>query len=335
MPRAPIREVENVHRRLFLKSASALVLACSAWSVRAAHRWRIGFLAAGGAKDEASVLEEFGQGLHARGYVDGQNLVIESRYAEGRLETLPGMAEDLGSLRVDVSFASSTLAGRAAQRATKSIPIVFTNVSDPVGSGLVESLPRPGGNVTGTMDQGVDVTSKRLDVLKQAVPPLKRLAALGYPADPLWEPTWQEAQTAARRLRIDIVAIPVAMPDEIDLELAKIGSRVDALFVAPQVFFWIHRRRIIEWAKQAKLPAVYELRDYVLDGGLMSYGPVLPALYRNAARQVDAILKGTRPADIPVEQPTKFELVVNLGTAKAIGLTIASEFLLRVDEAIQ
>jgi putative ABC transport system substrate-binding protein len=301
---------------------------------RPAKTWRIGYLTVGAPKDEAADLEEFRKGLRALGYVEGQNLDLELRYASS-VDALPNLVEELLRAKVDLILASSTPAARAAQRGTRSIPIVFAGVSDPLGSGLVRSLRQPGGNVTGTMDQGVDVSGKRLDLLKQVVPRLKRVAELGYPNDPLWRPASQEVKRAARQLGIDLVPVSVEVPEEIDLAVARVASQVEGLFVTPQVFFWVNRQRLIAAAAQAKLPAVYEFEDYVVDGGLMSYGPVFPVLYRNAARQVDTILKGAKPASVPVEQPTEFKLAVNLRTAKAIGLTLSREFLLRVDKAIE
>jgi putative ABC transport system substrate-binding protein len=301
----------------------------------AGEAWRIGYLSPAGPKDDAPESQAFREGLRALGYIEGQNVLIEFRYSGDRLEALPALAEELVHLKVDVILASSTAATVAAKGVTTSIPIVFAGVSDPVGSGLVASLPRPGGNITGMMDAGVDVVGKRLDLLKQLVPRLKRVAALGNPEDTLWEPVWREAQVAGRQLGIDLVPVPITAGHQLEIAFKVLGSRVQALFVAPQPAMFVHRRRIIELAALARLPAVYEFRTYVADGGLMSYGPNYPALYRKAARHVDRILKGARPADLPVEQPTEWALVINLKTAKALGLTIPGSLLLRADELIK
>ncbi len=187
----------RISRRLFLASAGSLILVCRAGVTQSAKAWRIGFLTPGTTKDAPPYLQAFREGLRALGYIEGQNILIERRFAEGRLEVLPALAEELVQLKVDVIFAGSTPATRAAKGATTSIPIVFTCVSDRVGSGLVTSLSRPGGNITGMMDQAVDLTGKRLDLLKQLVPRLKRVAALGHPASTLWEPTWRDKQPRA------------------------------------------------------------------------------------------------------------------------------------------
>jgi putative tryptophan/tyrosine transport system substrate-binding protein len=286
-------------------------------------------------KDRTPYLEAFREGLRALGYIEGQNILIEHRSAEGRLEELPALARELANLKVDVIYAPSTNAALAAKEVTNSIPIVFVGPSDPVGSGLVTSLSRPGGNVTGMTDAGIDLTGIRLDLLKQLIPRLKRVAALGDPGSTLWEPTWREAQAAARQLQIEIVPVLIATPSQLESAFAKLDRGVEALFVAPLPIFWVHRRRIFELASRARLPAIYEWRTFPDDGGLMSYGTDYVALNRKAARHVGRILKGAKPADLPVEQPTEYELVVNLKTAKALGITIPQSVLLRADEVIR
>ena len=316
--------------------AGAVTLICAHWAgatQRPAPR-RIGYLAAGGETDQAPYYESFRQGLKAHGYIEGENILIEARYSGNRLEALPGLAEELVRLKVDLILSSTTAATRAAKQATSSIPIVFAGVSDPVGSELVVSFPRPGGNITGVMDAGVELTGKRLALLQELLPRMKRVGVLGNPGDTLWEPVWKEAQAAARQLRIEAVPVPITTPDQLDTAFRQLRSRVDALMVVPQPFCWVHKREIIEFALRAKLPATYECKGYVVDGGLMTYGPVYPALYGQAARLVDRILKGARPADLPVEQPTHFELVINRRTADAIGLTIPRLLLQRADEVI-
>ena len=322
-------------RRLFLISAGTLILVHRTGAQQSAKVWRIGYLSRGGPSDSPHDVEDFREGLRMLGYVEGQNVLIELRFAEGRLEAFPALAEELVRLKVDVIVAPWTPAALAAKEATSSIPIVFVVVSDPVGNGLIASLAHPGGNITGTTDVGVVLAAKRLELLNQLVPRLRRVAALGHPADTVWESTWREAQAAARQLRIDLVPVLVTTPDQLETAFAGLNRRVQAVFVAPQLLFAVHRRKVIDLASLARLPAIYEARRYPDAGGLMSYGANYRVLYRNAARYVAKILKGARPADLPVEQPTDYELVINLKTAKALGLTIPQSVLLRTNEVIR
>ena len=322
-------------RRLFLISAGTLILVHRTGAQQSAKVWRIGYLSRGGPRDSPHDVEAFREGLRMLGYVEGQNVLIELRFAEGRLEAFPALAEELAHLKVDVIVAPWTPAALAAKEATSSIPIVFAVVSDPVGNGLIASLAHPGGNITGMTDVGVELAAKRLDLLKQLVPRLKRVAALGHAADTVWEPTWMELQAAARQLRIDLVPVLVPTPDQLETAFAGLNRRVQALFVAPQLLFSLHRRQVIDLASLARLPAIYGARAFPDAGGLISYGPDYRALYRNAARYVDKILKGAKPADLPVEQPTDYELVINLKTAKALGLTIPQSVLLGAKEVIR
>ena len=323
-----------IARRLFLASIPGLAL--FAHAVAQSERvWRVGHLWPSTAHDRALSLSTFLAGLRALGYVESKNLVVEYRLADGRLEALPALAQELVSLKVDVIYAVSTPAALAAKSATKTIPVVFVAVSDPVGSGLVESLSRPGGNVTGFTDVGVDLIGKRLDLLKQTIPRLKRVAVLGHQPSTLWEPTWKEAQAAARQMQIEVVPVVISTPSEIEDALERLDRPVQALLVAPQLVFVHHRRKIIDLALRARLPATYEFRAFAEDGGLMSYGPDYVALERKAARHVDKVLKGIKPADIPVEQPTDYELVINLKTARAIGLQIPESVLVRANEVVR
>ena len=322
-------------RRLFLVSAGTLILAHRTGAEQSAKVWRIGYLSRGTPTAPGYDLEAFREGLRTLGYVEGRNILIELRFAAGHLEAFPALAEELVQIKVDVIVAPFTPAARAAKEATTSIPIVFAAVADPVGSGLVASLPHPGGNITGMTDVGVDLVGKRFDLLKQVVPHLKRVAALGHPADTVWEPTWRQAQEAARQLRIDVVPVLITTPDQLEAVFAGLNRRVQALFVAPQLLFAVHRRKVIELAALARLPAIYETRRYPDSGGLMSYGPNYLALYRSAARYVDKILKGAKPADLPVEQPTEYELVVNLRTARTLGLKIPQSVLLSAETLIR
>jgi putative ABC transport system substrate-binding protein len=322
-----------ISRRLFLISTATLILFHHA-AAQPAKVWRIGYLAPGEPEDPR-FLQSFVDGLRALGYIEGQNIVIEHRSAEGRLDALPSLAEELVGLKVDILVTPTTPVTRAAKAATTSIPIVFTIVSDPVSSGFVASLSRPGGNITGMTDMGVDLAGKRLQLLKQVVPRLKHVGALGHPPDSLWEPVWREAQAAAQRLGIDIVPVLITTPNDLENAFVGLNRRVEALLIAPQLFFSVHRQRLIELASLTRLPAIYELREYPAAGGLMSYGPNYSALFRKAARHVDKILRGAKPADLPVEQPTEYEFVINLKTAKALGLSIPKSVLVRADEVIR
>jgi putative ABC transport system substrate-binding protein len=297
--------------------------------------WRIGYLARGTPNKPGGEIDAFVAELGRLGYVEGQNLLIEFRFAEGRLEAYPVLAQELERLKVDVIVAPNTPAALAAKAATNSIPIVFMAVSDLVGSGLVASLPHPGGNITGTTDIGVDLVGKQLDLLKQMVPNLKRVAALGHSTDTVWEPTWRQAQEAARQLHIEILPVLVTTPAQLESAFAGLERRVQALFVAPQIFFAVHVRRVAELLALARLPAMYQARLFADAGGLMSYGPNYRIVFSNTARYVDKILNGARPADLPVEQPTEYELVINLKTAKSLGLTIPESVLLHANEVIR
>jgi putative ABC transport system substrate-binding protein len=322
-----------ISRRLFLASAGTVILSSLA-AAQPTKVWRIGYLAPGLVIDPI-FLQAFLEGLRTLGYVQGQNIVIEYRSAEGRFETLPVLADELVRLKVDVIVAPTTPVARAAKGATSSIPIVFTAVGDPLGAGLVASLSRPGGNVTGMTDMGVELAGKQLDLLKQLVPRLKRVGALGHPADKVWELYWKEAQVAARRLKIDIVPVLITTPNELEPAFAELKRRAEAVLCSPQAIFAVHQRKVIELASLTRLPAMHESRDYPKAGALMSYGPDYVALLRKAARPVAKILGGARPADLPVEQPTEYEFVINLKTAKTLGLSIPQSVLATANEVIR
>jgi putative ABC transport system substrate-binding protein len=322
-----------ISRRLFLVTTGIVMLPGLAVA-QAQKVWRIGYIAPGMAHDPA-FFQTFMEVLRALGYTEGQNVLIERRAADGRADVLPTLAEELVRAKVDVIVAPTTPVARAAKAATNSIPIVFMAVSDPVGSGLVVSLAHPGGNITGATDMGIDLVGKQLDLLKQVVPHLKRVAALGNPGDTVWELTWGQAQETARQLHIEIFPVLVTTPAELDSAVAGLGRRVQALLVAPQLFFLVHLKKLIEVATLARLPAIYEARVQTVAGGLMSYGPSRRIVVANAARSVDKILKGAKPADLPVEQPTEYELVINLRTAKSLGLTMPESVLLLANEVVR
>ena len=283
--------------------------------------------------------EAFRQGLRDLGYVEGRNVVIEIRDAEGKYERLPALAAELVALKVDVILVGSTPTALAAKQATKTLPIVFVSVADPVASGLVTSLARPGGNTTGLATLIPELVGKCLEQLKQAVPGVGRVAVLWQPGA-LGERTekdiLKEAEIAAGALGLQLQVVEARGPADFDRAFSDMTrARAGALTVLPTPMFVSERRRLVDLAAKNRLPAVYVWREFVDAGGLMAYGPNLADLWRRAATYVDKILKGAKPADLPVEQPTKFELVLNLKTAKALGLTIPPSLLQRADELIQ
>ncbi len=283
----------------------------------------------------AKAFEPFAQGLRDLGWAEGQNIAFERRYAEETTEVLPNLAAELVGLQPDVILAVGTPAAQAAKTATQTIPIVFTRAGDPIGSGLVPSLARPGGNLTGVSVQMRDLAAKRLELLIAAVPDAKRVGVLWDPSFPPAGPQLREIEWAARSLNLGLVPAEVQATDDIEPALlAIVEQRADALIVVPGPIFGEHSQRMVDLAVKARLPAMVSRGD-VEAGGLMSYGPNFPAMYRRAAVYVDKILKGAKPADIPVEQPMKFELVINLKTAKALGLTIPRTLLALADEVIE
>ena len=303
---------------------------------QAANVARIGWLGFGGPSCRN---EAFLQGLRDLGYVEGRNVVVECRSAEGKLEQLPTLAAELVSLKVDVIVAQSTAAALAAKQATRAIPIVFGAVSDPVATGLVASFARPGGNVTGSSFFAPELVGKSMELLTQVVPGVSRVAILWQP------PAFGEAQgkalltaaeVAAQTLRVRLQVVEARGPDDFNRAFSEMTrGRAEALAVLTSATFPQGRRRLVDLAAKSRRPAIYPFREDVEAGGLMSYGPNVSDLFRRAATYVDKILKGAKPADLPVEQPTKFELVINLKTAKALGLTIPQSLLLRADELIQ
>ena len=305
---------------------------------QAAKVARIGYLTPNIAANP-HLSEAFGQGLRDLGYVEGRNVVIEYRSAEGKFERLPALAAELVALKVDVIVAPNTVAALAAKQATRTVPIVFAVDADPVTSGLVTSLARPGGNVTGLSVLAPELVGKYLELLTQAVPGVSRVAVLWQPGS-LGERTekdmLKEAEVAARALGVRPQFVEARGPADFDRAFSDMTrARAGALTVLPSNMFANERRRLVDLAAKNRLPAVYPFREFVDAGGLMSYGATLADLYRRAATYVDKILKGRKPADLPVEQPTKFEFVINLKTAKALGLTIPRSVLIRADQLIE
>jgi putative tryptophan/tyrosine transport system substrate-binding protein len=297
---------------------------------------RLGFLSTNDAATEAPGVEAFLQGLVELGYVEGHNLAIEWRYADNQPEQLPQLAAALVHLSVDLIVAVATPAVVAAKAATSTLPIVFPLAGDPVGVGLVASLAWPGGNVTGLANYASELNEKRMELLKEIVPGLARVAYLWMPSVPAEVSSKQHADAAAQALGLDLLAFPVESADDLDGAFAAIGrARADVLMMAPNPVVNSQRARIVEFAARSRLPAAYPDTRFATVGGLMCYGANAAALYRRAAYYVDRILNGTKPADLPIEQPTMFEFVINLKTAQALGLTIPQHVLLQATQVIQ
>ena len=280
--------------------------------------------------------EAFRQGLRELGYIEGQNIAIEYRSAEGKSERLPGLAAELVRLKVDVIVAASPPATEAAKRATSTIPIVFAVSGDPVAEGLVTSLARPGGNITGLATISPELVGKQLEMLKGVAPKVTRVAVLQNPSTGLQPVALRQAEDAARALGVQLQILEARTPSEIDAAFAAMSSqRAGGVLVLRDAMFRAQRAQIVALAAKSRLPAVYGFREQAEAGGLMAYGASVPQLFRRAATYVDKILKGAKPANLPVEQPTKFELVINLKTAKALGLTIPPSLLGQADQVIQ
>jgi putative ABC transport system substrate-binding protein len=328
-------------RLIGLEVVLALGLALAPLAVEAqpaAKVYRIGLLGSlpPTAPGASRIWEEFFQGLRELGYVEGQNILIEGRFYGDRTERLPALAAELVRLKVDVIVAQGPPAPEAAQRATSTIPIVMTVHQDPVGSGLVASLARPGRNVTGLSVLTTELVGKRLQLLKEAVPGISRVAVLLDPTHPTAALQLRETEVAARSLKVQLHVLEARAPSDFASAFsAMTKDRAGGLIFVGGLMFFIERTRIVELAAQNRLPAMYGAKEYAEAGGLMAYGPNLRESFRRAATYVDKILKGAKPADLPVEQATKFELVINLKAAKAVGLTIPQSVLLRADEVIQ
>src|SRR5215831_1448113 len=314
-----------------------LVLGSLAAEAQQARVPRIGYLGNSSPALEIDLLDAFRSGLREVGYIEGQNIIIEYRWADGKYERFPDLVSDLVQIKVDAIVTAGTPGALAAKQATKTIPIVMTVAGDAVGTGLVASLARPGGNVTGSTTIVQELEGKRLELLKEIVPRLSRLAILATSTNPVIPIILKQTQLAALALHLRLEPI-VKVRDTPELEhaFATISSaRPDALILVADRFLLAERARIVGFAEKRRLPTMYPYDEMVKDGGLISYSPSYPDLFRRAANYVDKILKGAKPADLPVEQPTKFELVINAKTAKALGLTIPQSLLLRADLVIE
>jgi putative ABC transport system substrate-binding protein len=297
---------------------------------------RIGYLEAASASANLARTEAFRQGLRELGYVEGKNIVIEWRYAEGKVDRLPALAAELVHLNVDVIVTAGPAATRPAKEATSMVPIVMAFDNDPVGSGFAASLARPGGNITGLSALAPELTGKRLELLKEIVPKLSRLAILGTSTEPGYAQTLRETELAAEALKVQLQYLDVLATKDIETAFqAASKRRADAVLVLTGPVLISQRTQLVNLAAKSRLPSMYYRREYVEDGGLMSYGVSYTDLDRRAATYVDKILKGAKPADLPVEQPKKFEFIINLKAAKQIGLTIPPNVLVRADKVIK
>jgi len=326
-----------VDRRTFLGTLTGSLLAApvAAEAQKAGKVYRVGYLVSQSVT--ADSLEALRKGLRELGWTEGQNLALEVRSPEGDPGRLLALAAELVRLPVDVLVASAAPASLAAKQATTTVPIVSVYTLDPVALGLVASLARPGGNVTGLSTLSLEYAGKMLELLGRVVPNASRVAVLGDPVNPSHAIYWRQLDASARMLRLTLMPADVRRSEELESVFARIGGGqvAQGLLVMHQPLTFNHRKRIVRLAAEHRLPAVYGSREAADDGGLIAFGPSMPAIYRRAAAFVDRILKGAKPADLPVEQPTEFELVINLKTAKALGLTIPQSVLLRADEVIQ
>jgi putative ABC transport system substrate-binding protein len=328
--------MNNRRKLLVALAASALTAPLAAEAQAPAKVRRIGLLSPSTASDTALWHQAFRLGLRDLGWVEGKNIRIEYRYAEGRSDRLPDLAAELVRLKVDIIVTTVTSDSLAAQKATKAIPIVMVAAGDPVAVGLVESLARPGGNITGLSQMNVELGGKRLELLKEIVPKLSRVAVLWDPQSASSTLAWKEIQLPAQQLGVQLHSLEVRSPNDFDQAFEDATTaRAGALFVTAAPVISQNLKRIADFAAKSRLPSIFLRSQFADYGGLVEYGPNRSDLYRRAATFVDKILKGAQPGDLPIEQPTKFELVINMKTAKAIGLTIPRTVLFRADRVIE
>jgi len=324
-----------MRRRDFIAGLAATMWPVALRAQRPAQLPVIGFLGAASPELAAQWTSAFTKRLAELGWTEGKNVRIEYRWAEGRSERYSEIAAELAKLNVDVIVTWASAPVLAAKRATTTIPIVFAAQMDPVGAGVVASLARPGGNITGMSIQQTDTAGKRIELLREAVPKLARLAVMANAGAAGAMLEMREVVTTARGLGLEAIPLEVNQADEIFASIEQLKDRADALYVATDPLIFNNRARVNAMAQAQRLPTIYGAREYVETGALMSYGPYWIDLFRHAAEQVDKVLRGTKPADIPVEQPTKFYLVVNAKTAKALGMELSPSLLARADEVIE
>jgi putative ABC transport system substrate-binding protein len=330
----------NIRRKLVIAlGASALAAPLVSFAQQQGKVWRVGFLGSRSRSTASSpnpIYDAFVQGMRELGYVENKNLAIEWRFADGKNERLAGLAAELVQLKVDVIVAAGVPPTSAAQKATSTIPIVMGNSIDPVGSGFVASLARPGGNITGLSSLIVDLSPKHFEMLRSMVPKLSRVAILVNPANSGHATILKSVQTAAQKSSVKLLPVQARNPQEIESAFSTMTrENAEAVIVANDGVFTQQQRQIAKLAAKHRLPSVTLRREYVEAGGLMSYGPSFVEQYRRAATHVDKIFKGAKPGDLPVEQPTKFELIINRKTAKALGLTIPQSLLISADKVIE
>jgi putative ABC transport system substrate-binding protein len=330
-----------MRRRQFLALVGGAVAMPAAWPFTARAQQtpripRVGYIFSFIQSEGQHLWEACRQGLRELGYVEDRNIVLDPRWADGRHERLPDLAADLVRLKVDVIVAAATPASRAAKAATSTIPIVIVAVGDPVRAGLVASLARPSGNVTGLSLLTPELSGKRMELLTDILPKVSSVCVMLNPDNPVSAIFWEETQLAARTLRIDLRRLEARRPEDIERVFeAADKDAADAVIVFDDPSLWSYRAGIVAAAAARRIPVMYGYRDFVAEGGLISYGPDRPDQYRRTAAYVDKILKGAKPSELPVEQPTKFELVINLKTAQALGLTVPPTLIARADEVIE
>jgi putative tryptophan/tyrosine transport system substrate-binding protein len=327
----------TLSRREFVLGSAGLGLlaGCGRWPWPAPSSIRVPRLGLLGLRSVPPYVAAFREGLREFGYVDGQNIIVDHRIADGRLDRLSELAAELVREPVDVIVAENNPAAIVAKQATNTIPIVMAN-GDPVGTGLAASLARPGGNVTGLTAFGAELGGKRLELLKEAFPGVSQVAAVWNPTNPVKRLQWAETMTAAHTLGVQLYSVEVQTPETLDQAFTAVSQQpAEALLVFADELTASYAEQIVGLANASRLPAMYDSRPFMDAGGLMAYGPILFALYRRAAYYVDRILKGTKPADLPVEQPMTFDFVVNLKTAQALGITFPNEIMLQVTEVLQ
>jgi ABC-type uncharacterized transport system substrate-binding protein len=327
----------GVAARVLTLTLVVVTLSLAAHAQSPARVARIGYLGSSSPSLEAQWIDAFRQRLRELSYVEGRSITLEYRWADGRDERLPGLATELVNAKVDIIVTTGTPSAFAAKRATTTIPIVMASAGDPVRSGLIASLARPGANLTGVTVLGPELEGKRLGYLKQAIPGISRVAVIWNPANPAIRFYLQAAQDVARTSQLTLEPVTeIRRVEDFESALATITrARPDALIVLADRFLLAHRRRIVDFAVTRRLPGMYAYPEYVDAGGLMSYAPDNAALFRDAASYVDKILRGAKPGDLPVQEPSKFELAINLKTARALGLTLSQSLLLQADRVVQ
>jgi putative tryptophan/tyrosine transport system substrate-binding protein len=315
---------------------SVLIAPSASQAQQREHVPRVGYLGTSSASLEAELVKAFREGLRDRGYVEGQNVVIEYRWADGNYERFPDLVADLVKSKVDVILTAGTPGAFAAKRASQTIPVVMAVTGDAVATGLVASLARPGGNLTGLTTMVPDLEGKRLEILREVLPKLVTVAVLLNTSNPLTAIQWKQSKASAKALGIQLQPIELQRPEDFNDAFGRLArQRPDAITMVADRFQLAHRMEILDFVAKSRVPAMYPYRDFVVAGGLMSYGPSYEDLFRRSATYVDKILRGARPSDLPIEQPTKFEFFVNLKTARTLGVAIPPSLLLRADHVFE